>query len=370
MSVEKYLVTVCAHVNSEYKLNILINQLEELQKENIDICLSINSSEYFDLLSKYVKYFIYDNDNNFVYKQYFMEHADIVHNSYGQIVYNYFFGENNKFYYFPPIKSHSKPALKLFRNSCAIANANGYKWFCLLQYDLKKPIQGYKSHIEKMIKELEIENKNAYYYIDHNNIFWGNIFIVNTSLVNNSLFSGNWHESAYSWINFWGNSIYEYAICTMISKSFDNSIITKNIVEETSEIWGIDNYMDSSYSSNLTSGNHLKLSSVINSVDPEFINIVPKKQNNDYSLHLFITSLSSILIKEIKIKYDDIVVHEQNNLFILDNHWILIDLPSYKGVKKVSLSYDRDILGKNYTYNEFFYTKNIEALYNNVLSIQ
>jgi hydroxymethylpyrimidine pyrophosphatase-like HAD family hydrolase len=75
-----YLVIFSAHVDSENKKNETIETLKQLKESNIDVCLSTHSNLYLDELAQYVKYVIYDDNNEFLILQDYIDNCKYLDN--------------------------------------------------------------------------------------------------------------------------------------------------------------------------------------------------------------------------------------------------------------------------------------------------
>jgi hypothetical protein len=75
-----YLVIFSAHVDSENKRDETIETLKHLKESNIDVCLSTHSNLYLDELSQYVKYVVYDNNNEFLMIQDYVDNCNHIKN--------------------------------------------------------------------------------------------------------------------------------------------------------------------------------------------------------------------------------------------------------------------------------------------------
>ena len=73
-----YLVIFSAHVDSEIKKTETIKTLKHLKELNIDVCLSTHSALYLDELSEYVKYVVYDKNNEFLTLQDYIDNSKYI----------------------------------------------------------------------------------------------------------------------------------------------------------------------------------------------------------------------------------------------------------------------------------------------------
>ena len=167
-----YLVIFSAHVDSEIKKNETIETLKHLKESDIDVCLSTHSNLYLDELSQYVKFVVYDNNNDFLTLQDYIDNckhisgvarygypsSKISHN-FGQVEINI------------PGSPHSKCALSLLRNGIILSGLNNYRWTIYLEYDVKIPKFGFKHFFDYHINILLESGKKCLYYEIKNN-YW------------------------------------------------------------------------------------------------------------------------------------------------------------------------------------------------------
>lgn len=373
-----YLVVFAAHINTEEKLNTAIRHLELMRNEGIDVCLSINSNRYFDTLSEYAKYFVYDSNNQGIMPYDFLANAECVniHRQDGPNAYMSFWSAagHYKLNYNIPTTPHTRGSLVLFRNGTHIAYQNGYKWAIFIEYDMIPPTAGYKKLFEQIVTELELSGKSAYWYT-HNDVdafsnirfLWGaGPVAFRSNLSRNRMLNGDWHRDSRRWIQTWGLGFGESCIEYLLKQHFgDDGIIRRNLAVYSKPIWGIDNYKNLQISAFFN-----RPKRPINSYHWDHVHIYPIKRNDDYNLLLCVSigeANTSVSIKNITVKYDETIVTYVDEL-VLYKYGCKIDaLPNYDGVEKISLSYETDTGIEMEKYEEFFYTKYIINIHNNIM---
>jgi hypothetical protein len=368
---KKYLIGVCAHINTQEKFKQLIEQLEYLREEKLDVCLSINSKEHLSELTNYVKYIIYDSDNEFIDQPFYLENAEICHNNHGRIMYSY---GNSSFSanYSVPFHGHSKPAFKLWANSFYTSWQNGYEWICHTEYDVKKPLMGWKKYFEDIIKNLEDEGKKAFYYYE-NGAIWGNCFVLSSNICESPLLLGARKiNTKKDWIKYWGTGVAETCLNSIIDEKFGGMTIIRSARDSVKDIWGISNPSEIHQSSKVIfedGFNHL----LINKNEPDVVHIYPSKNDSEYELCLLLScntcSSTQTEILNTIVKYDENIIYENAYLYLSNGYFSLIDLPDYNGVKCVTLSYEKKVKEKILTYTESFLTENICHIWRHIMSL-
>ena len=160
-----YLVIFSAHVDNENKRDETIKTLKHLKESNIDVCLSTHSNLYLDELSQYVKFIIYDKNNEFLTLQDYIDNSKYIDD-----VQKYGYPNGKTFHNFghvsitTPGSPHSKCALSLLRNGVMISELNNYKWTIYLEYDIKIPRLGFKSFFDYYIDKLVESGKKCFHY--------------------------------------------------------------------------------------------------------------------------------------------------------------------------------------------------------------
>jgi len=232
-----YLVIFSSHVDSENKKIEIIKTLEHLKESNIDVCLSTHSNLYLDELSQYVKFVIYDKNNEFLTLQDYVDNCKYIdkNDKYG-------YPNGQTFHDFGhvsismPGSPHSKCALSLIRNGVMLSELNNYQWTIYLEYDVKIPEMGFKHFFEYHINELVVSGKKCFHYetkFDNFNFLWGGPFVFETSSVfNNKKFMKNdWYSSNGNWIKEWYIGFFESILEYVIYSTFNSNEIISEIIQ-------------------------------------------------------------------------------------------------------------------------------------------
>jgi hypothetical protein len=368
---KKYLVGVCAHIDTEEKFNQLVEQLGDLNKAGLDVCLSINTKNYLSELSGYVKYLVYHGDNDIIDQEFYIENAEICHNTYGYVVYQ-FWTEKFSVSYTIPFRGHSKPAFKLWANSFYIAWQNGYDWICHIEYDVKKPLMGWEKYFGDIINNLEESNNKAFYYID-NGTLWGLCFVLSSSICEDKLLQETRNIiTKKDWVKYWGNAVAECCLSVIIDSKFSGSIITKPVSDSIIDIWGTSNPSEVHYSAKKTSEDGID-NSLINKGEPEVVHIYPNKTDTGYELFLLQScnmghSTKAELLNT-RVYYDEEIIYQDPSTNLYSGHWRFSKLPPYYGIKRITLSYEKKLGEKTLSYSESFSTEKIEYLWSNIMRL-
>lgn len=366
-----YLVGVCAHVNTDEKFKQLVEQLESLREEGLDVCLCINSNKYLSELSGYVKYLVFDSNNEFLDQPFYIENAEICHNNYGYVKFG-FYSSGFSAQYLVPFHGHPKPAFKLWMNSFYAGWQNGYKWICHTEYDVKKPLTGWKPYFDGIIKDLNQKNKKAFYYLE-NGTMWGNCFVVSSEICENQILNQSRHiETNRDWVKYWGTAVAETCLSSIMYDHFKDSVIVENARESVNNVWGISDpgEIHQSSKSDFDDGiNHF----LVNKNDPEVVHIYPLKTDQGYELHLFENCTgrcnTQVEILNVEIFYDDLLVYSNGSKILYSSHWSINKLPSYEGVERISLSYEKKVGEIKLSYKESFLTDKIDYIWKYIMRL-
>jgi len=244
-----YLVIFSAHVDSENKKNETLETLKHLKESNIDVCLSTHSNLYLDELSQYVKYVIYEDNNEFLTLQDYLDNCEYLNDN---TVGHFGFSKLTNIHGFGsvsinmPGSPHSKGALLLLKNGIMLSEFNGYKWTIYLEYDIKIPKLGFKHFFDYHINKLVESNKKCFNYrVNSNglNFLWGGPFVFeNSPIFNNEKFmKNNWYSNNQNWIKEWQSGFFESIIQYTINSVFnENETITEIIEDNFKKFWDVD----------------------------------------------------------------------------------------------------------------------------------
>lgn len=347
-----YLVVFCSHVDSEQKKETVINSLKELKNEGVDVCFSTHSPQYLDEISEYVKYTIYDNNNQFILKNDYLLNSDLIDSDY----FKYGVSSYKRYESFGvvtelnPGSPHSKSALSLLKNGISVSYLNNYKWTIYLEYDIKKPIIGYKNYFDDKIKSLTNNNKKCFYYNNSNNFqfLWGGLFIFDTNRVfnNNLLMNVDWYSNSRNWINTFKLGFFESVVEDILKNSFFEEEITNRLIADDSlDIWGITKYIDLQkyhYEETFYDGEY-DLKRFFN------INMYPSVNGEKTLLVLFAHNLNgntTVNVQDLIIKSLNQTLLIKNNLTIPINGWYYetIDVTNFNqnDIVKLTCTYGND----------------------------
>ena len=107
----------------------------------------------------------------------------------------------------------------------------------------------------------------------------------------------------------------------------------------------------------------------INHADYELIHIFPVKNEDKYDLCIFGEANIDVSIQNLEVKYDNQIVFTMNEYHFCNTCWYVDRLPNYSSVEKITLSYWVDADKGLEKYEEFFYTKDIDIIYNHIMRI-
>lgn len=327
---KEYLVIFSAHVDSEEKKETVIKTLKELKYENIDICFVTHSKEYLNEISNYVKYIIYDDENNFLKLEDYLSNANLIkdENKYG-ISYKEILHSFGKIVSNIPNSPHSKSALKLVRDGTIFSYYSNYKWTVYYEYDIPIPTKGLDNFIKLHISELTQSDKECYYYQSTKNNFdflWGGFFVFKTDklLGCDKFFKTDWYSNGKNWIENWENGFFESIIEFLFKKIFKDKIITKEISNYSKEYWDVEDYFELSkfkfentyYSTNRYLRENLEIG-----IYPE---IVDKRIK--LFLYYFNNGDKKITVEKILIHTDNKIIFHKKNYIINETQWSVINL--------------------------------------------
>jgi hypothetical protein len=370
-----YLLIVCAHVDSELKKDFLIKNLTELKNENVDVCLSTHSTMYLDELSNHVNYIVYDNNNDLITKQDYIDNSDLLDSS-ELSCYDVFNIKQSFTHSFgsvidnTPDSPHSRSALSLFKNGVVIAKSNSYKWVVYLEYDIQNPILGFKNFIQTKINLLTTLNKKCFYYShDFKKFLWGGFFICDTETISKNIkfFQTNW-SSKRDWIRNWKLGFFESILEFIFKETYTlEQIEEKIITEDCYHVWNIDSYHKLNNFTFYQSINIDKIKPKLNLT----VGIYPYF-NNDYKLifYVFNENNFNIKISNINIKNNHNMLLNILYLPINVNSWYINHIPITDYDDILYITYDLSINEETISFSEKFNIKNIKNIYNNLSRIE
>lgn len=372
-----YLVIFSSHVDSEVKKNKTIETLKHLNESNIDVCLSTHSNLYLDELSQYVKYVIYDDNNEFLTLQDYIDNCQYIDD-----VSKYGYPNGKTFHDFGevsismPGSPHSKCALSLLRNGVFLSQLNNYKWTIYLEYDIEIPRLGFKHFFDFHIELLTNLGKKCFYYetkFDSFHFLWGGPFIFETnSVFNNEKFMKNdWYSSNQNWIKEWYIGFFESVLEHIMNDSFNkNEIISKIIQENYKNFWEINdlseigkfNYETTFYEKNKY------LRKVFQ------IHLYPNiDSNGDSKLYLYCNNRGGVEVNLSKILvYSDNVLHiNKKHEIVYPYNWFIIpiDISELSNNDTVILSWVGAIDNESFSNTESIMVGNLVNVHKNIMSI-
>lgn len=373
-----YLVILCSHVDSPQKRDSIIETLTHLKEDGVDVCLSTHSTEYLNEISTHVKYVIYDNNNEYLTFQDYLNNAKYIESP-------SFYGSPNSIHYRPfgntsmsmPGSPHSKSALSLLRNGIIQSHLNNYKWTIYLEYDVLTPKNGFKNFIETKIAQLELENKKCFHYksiFDSFNLLWGGFFLFETSPIFNfdKLINNKWYLNKDNWIKEWYLGFFESVVDFTFETVFGkDNIIKESIQEKCTEIWDVKDftgigkfqYEETFYKKN----KYLRKSFQIH--------LYPEIKNDLKKIFLYYYNSG-----ETKVSLDKILVFSSKNLHLnIDNidvlpfHWSLssmvIDISKLSDDDYITLMWKGTTINETHSDIETIKVSDISYIHKNIINI-
>jgi hypothetical protein len=372
-----YLVIFSAHIDSENKKNNSIETLKHLKELNIDVCLSTHTNLYLDELSQYVKYVVYDNKNEFLTLQDYIDNSKYIDD-----IAKYGYANGKTFHDFGytsicmPGSPHSKSALSLLKNGVMISELNNYKWTIYLEYDIKIPKLGFKHFFDFHINNLITSGKKCFYYetkFDNFGFLWGGPFVFETSLFfNNKKFMKNdWYSNNQNWIKEWYigyfESVIEHTIHTVFNKT---EIISEIIQENYKKFWDVDdvlkigkfNYESSFYSENIYLRKTLQ------------IHLYPSIDNKgNEKLYLYCNNRGGVEVNLTNILvYSNKLLHiNKKNTIVNPYCWFFtpIEINKLLDDDVVILTWTGLIQNEHYTTSESLKISDLEYVHKNIMNI-
>ena len=374
-----YLVIFSAHVDSENKRDETIETLKHLKESNIDVCLSTHSNLYLDELSQYVKYVVYDNNNEFLMIQDYVDNCNHIKNSF-----EFGYSESKTFHNFghvsikTPCSPHSKSALLLVKNGVILSELKGYKWTIYLEYDIKIPNLGFKHFFDYHINKLLESGKKCFYYEnklkDESFIsLWGGPFVFETNSVFNhkKFIKNDWYSNNKNWIEEWYLGFFESILDRIINDVFTkNEIIVEIIQENYKKFWDVDNFYQIgkfNYKDGLSNNDkYLK-----NSFRIHLYPNIDNDGNKKLFLYYYNSGDIKINIKQILVYSNNVLHFNKKNDFVNPHNWSLnpINISNLSNDDTVVLTWTGSIENENYTSTESIKISNLENAYKNIMNI-
>lgn len=373
-----YLVIFSAHVDSENKKNETIETLKHLKESNIDVCLSTHSNLYLDELSQYAKYVIYDDNNEFLILQDYIDNCS--HLDKGSI-----FGGTSMSIYHSfgklsigiPGSPHSKCALSLLKNGIMVSGFNNYKWTIYLEYDIKIPKLGFKHFFDQHINILSESGKKCfYYYLSGSlglNFLWGGPFIVETSSIfaNEKFMKNDWYYNKQNWIKEWQKGFFESIIEYTINSSFsENEIISETIEDNFKKFWDIDdlskigkfNYTD-------TFSNARKYLTEIFKIN--LYPYIDNDGNKKLFLYFYNRGDKKVNLTKILVHSDYILHMDEKNKIVHEDVWFLlpIEINGLSDNDTIALSWTGSVENEFYSGTQSIKISDLESVYKNIMNV-
>lgn len=218
---------ICSsHHDTDEKFSCLIKNLKTLKNNNLDICLATHCKRNLNSICDYVDYLVYDENNDFVSRQ------DILDNlEFGEAhttrcgVYSHYFGGLQ----FSNLLCSSQTfvALLNLKNAVTLAINKGYKWVVLLEYDMNLTDIDFKSFFKKRKEVVENEGMRGYAYYDSRDWLSPYFAFLDVDLFkDDAKFMSSWSKNKTSFIQTYGNQIYENILLDLLPKE---KVIIKNL---------------------------------------------------------------------------------------------------------------------------------------------
>jgi hypothetical protein len=372
-----YLVIFSAHIDNENKKVETIETLKHLKESNIDVCLSTHSNLYLDELSKYAKYVIYDNNNEFLTLQDYIDNSKYIDD-----VARYGYPNGKTFHNFGhvsismPGSPHSRCALSLFRNGVILGELNNYRWTIYLEYDVKIPKLGFRHFFDYHISRLVESGKKCFHYetkFDDFNFLWGGPFVFETrSVFNNQKFMRNdWYSNNQNWIKEWYIGFFESIVEHTMDSSFSKDEIISEIIQDNfKKFWDVDdlselgkfNYEDTFYEKNKYLRKILQ------------IHLYPNVDNDgNKKLYLYCNNRGNITVNlnKILVYSDDVLYINKKNNIVNPGSWfyVPIDIDRLDDSDTVILTWSGSIENEDYNKTESIKISDLENVHKNIMSI-
>ena len=372
-----YLVIFSSHIDSEVKKNHAIETLKHLKKDGIDVCLSTHSSMYIDELSEYVKYSIYDDNNEFLTLQDYIDNSKHINEDleYGYSNHESFHGFGSVVIKMPG-SPHSKSALTLFRNGLIVSRLNNYKWTIYLEYDIEIPKLGFKDFFDLHVNRLTSEGKKCFHYnniSDRLNFLWGGFLLFQTNYIfdNEKFMKRDWYSTKQKWIREWNIGFFESILDYIIRSSFRPDEISTDIIQDKyKEFWDVENlseidkfgYQESSDIKNKYLKNNFE------------IHLYPYIDSNSKKLFLYYYNCGEKKVTLDKILvYSDRILHiNKKDISVPVYYWFFepIEISSLENNDTIILSWEGSVGDESYTHSESIKIEDLESVYKKTMSIK
>lgn len=371
-----YLVIFSAHVDSEIKKNETIETLKHLKESNIDVCLSTHSNLYLDELSKYVKYVVYDDNNEFLKLQDYLDNSNYIEQSgtFGLSTSICDLGGRVCTINIP--SPHSKSVLSLFRNGVALSGLNNYKWTIYLEYDVKIPKLGFKHFFEYHIDNLIKSGKKCSHYRykkEFLDFFWGGPFVFETIPIFNheNLMKKDWYSNKKKWIETWDVAFFEPILERCINEVFHKDEIIEDLITNSFKFfWNLKdvnqigkfNYAESVYKEN----KYLKSKLMIH-LFPR----INELGNIELYLCYFNSGNFKLILEEILVYSDHLLHLNKKNILLDSEYWgvVPIDISKLSTEDTITLSWKAKFDNEYYTKSEYIKVNNLESIHKNIMRV-
>jgi hypothetical protein len=373
-----YLVIFSAHVDSENKKNETIETLKHLKESNIDVCLSTHSDLYLEELAQYAKYVIYDDNNEFLILQDYIDNSKYLNNgsSFGasRMKISHSFGELSIGI---PGSPHSRCALSLLKNGIMVSGFNNYKWTIYLEYDIKTPKLGFKHFFDHHIDTLVASNKKCFHYCMTGStgleFLWGGTFIVETGPIfsHEKFMKNDWHSSNQNWIKEWQKGFFESVIEYTINSSFnEDEIIAETIQDSFEKFWDIEDFskLGKFYYTDTFSNARKYLTVKFK------INLYPYIDNDGNKklfLYFYNGGDKKVDLTKVLVRSDEVLHIDDQNKIVHEDVWFLlpIEINGLSDNDTVVLSWTGSIENEFYSGTQSIKISDLESVYKNIMNV-
>ena len=372
-----YLVIFSSHVDTEHKKNEVIETLKHLKESNVDVCLSTHSNLYLSELSQYVKYVIYDDNNDFLVLQDYIDNCSYIEDSFEfGITEKKIFHNFGKVTMRGGIALHSKSALMLIRNGVILSELNGYKWTIYLEYDIRVPDFGFDHFFDRHINRLIESGKKCFYYengLESFRSMWTGPFIFETkSIFNHEKFiKTDWYSSTKNWIKEWKLGFFESVMENIIKESFGEEEIIKEVIQEKyKNFWSVETFYQIGKFS-LKDDSPRVCDYLQNSFEAHLLPNVDIEGNKKLFLYYHNQGYKKINLDKIWVYSGGVLHINKKNTPVDPRTWTLIpiEIDKLPDTDSVTLFWEGSIEDEIYRQEESIKVSDIERVYENIIRI-
>lgn len=335
---------ICSgHQDNDIKLDYVVNNLKKLSHSGLDVCYVSHTDFGIERITKHCKYLVYDKDNLFPNEVDLFNNLEFISDEKFKFSITSYFALPFCKLYNRLFLTHSKSALSNLKNSIYLAVANNYKWVVYFEYDAVLPEINILEYFDNKSKELENNNFIGDFYRcvgDRYPLIWPHFFICKPQVFLEDVNFTSDFSTSESFVKLYANQFYEQILTEIVDNK--ENILIRSAGEIISDFelndCGESSICDQGVLSKFSLGdkekdqNEKNLNSIASHY-PWYIELYPKKVEDEFSLNLFIYSGNSTKNENFILEY--LNIKDDNGEYLLKLENINLILGTWQSFKVI-----------------------------------